>query len=145
MNIYTRNGDFGSTTTIQGNVISKASLLMELQGTIDEVNSFTGLLQSQLNSVASSVKPIATEPVSHVLKELKQIQHQLFLIGSDISENFTTPRITDVHVTGLEDAIDRMLAYTGELHHFLYLSGATATTTTHCLRSITRRSERVFV
>lgn len=145
MNIYTRNGDFGTTTNLQGNAVSKGSHLMELQGSIDEVNSFTGLLRSQLTGVAPRVNPIAKEPFTTLLEELKSVQHQLFLIGSDISEGFILSRISDQHVIDLEHAIDRMLSYTGELHQFIYLSGPVVTTTAHCLRSITRRAERAFV
>ena len=145
MNIYTRNGDFGTTTNLQGEPISKGSLLMELQGSVDEVNSFTGLLRAQLDLIVPTINPIATEAIGQLLEELKFVQYQLFVIGTDITQDFSSPSITPEHVTDLELAIDRMLAYTGELHHFLYLSGGVAATTAHCLRSITRRTERVFV
>lgn len=145
MNIYTRNGDFGLTTTIHGEPISKSSPLIELQGAIDEVNSFTGLLRSLLTKHHQEVQPSALEGIRLLMDELKDIQHQLFTIGSDLSGQFNEVRISDAHITDLENAIDRMLESTGELHHFLYLSGHEAATTAHCLRSITRRCERDFV
>lgn len=140
MNIYTRNGDFGFTTDINGQSVSKASPLMALQGTVDEVNSFLGLLRSKLASLSNPI-----ESTTLLEDELKLIQEHLFYIGSDISSNFAQTSITDAHVTFLENAIDGMLLKTGELHSFLYLSGIEAATTAHCLRSITRRCERVFV
>ncbi len=143
MNIYTKNGDMGMTKNFLGEAVSKGSQILELQGTVDEVNSFTGLLISKiLENTDGATSP---DPLRLVVEELKAIQKDLFILGSDIATGFTQSSIPYTRVTDLENSIDSMLNSTGELHRFLYLAGHETATTAHCLRSITRRCERVYV
>jgi len=139
MNIYTRNGDFGYTSDLNGQKISKASIKLDLQGTIDEVNAAIGYLRALIQ------KSDQGDLLSNNNLALHDIQFKLFQIGSDISADFQASRLTAQDVTGLEEGIDHMLATTGELHHFLCLSGTEATSWCHTVRSITRRAERLFV
>lgn len=139
MNIYTRNGDFGYTTDLNGDKISKASTKLDLQGTVDEVNAAIGHLRALLK------KSDNWEQFRDTDIALKKIQFRLFEMGADISSNFATTRFSPEDVTGLEEGIDAMLAHTGELHHFLCLSGTEAATWSHTARSMARRAERLFV
>ena len=48
MRIYTKTGDKGSTSLIGGTKVPKSHLRIESYGTVDELNSFLGLLNDQL-------------------------------------------------------------------------------------------------
>lgn len=143
MKIYTRKGDFGQTSTFDGELISKGSTLIELQGTIDEVNSQIGYLRSliQKNGNDHRYKRL----VDLLLDELMEVQRSLFRIGVDITNGFTTKHITEADVKDLEHSIDTMNFKTGELESFIYLSGHECATYAHVARSTIRRSERTFV
>jgi len=46
MKIYTKKGDKGETSLVSGRKISKADLLIESYGTVDELNTHVGMLSS---------------------------------------------------------------------------------------------------
>jgi len=143
MKIYTRKGDFGQTTTIKGELISKGSTLIELQGTIDEVNSQIGHLRSLVKKSGNNHRYKIV--IDILLDTLMDVQHSLFEVGVDITSEFTTKHITDANVKDLEHCIDTMNFKTGDLQNFIYLSGDESATFAHITRSTIRRSERVFV
>lgn len=145
MNIYTRKGDFGQTTNVQGESLSKSSPLLSLQGTIDEVNSCIGHLRSLMKKSATSLDGSSAHSLQKLDTSLKERQFQLYLIGTDISNNFVTQQISPEMTTHLEEQIDSMLLATGELRDFIYLSGHESATYAHVLRSVIRRAEREFV
>lgn len=72
MKIYTKTGDSGTTSLVGGTRISKADLKIETYGTVDELNSWIGLVRDQ--AINESRKDI-----------LKEIQDRLFTIGSDLA------------------------------------------------------------
>ena len=56
MKIYTRKGDSGHTSLIDGDIVNKHNLSVDAYGTIDELNSFLGLLRVlEINNCYSSV------------------------------------------------------------------------------------------
>ncbi len=140
MHIYTRNGDFGFTTTLNGNKISKSHPRLQLQGGIDEINSQIGHLRSLIHNNLVSFPRLNGLDVT-----LKELQHLLFKLGTSVTSNFEIPYLTDDHVKTLETHIDRMSDETGRLKSFIYLSGHETATYAHVLRSTTRRIERDFV
>jgi len=80
MNIYTKKGDQGITSTLTGEKVSKASLQIELQGGVDEVNSQIGYLRSLIHKGEAKTKGLQEK--KSMDKELKQIQFCLFQMGS---------------------------------------------------------------
>lgn len=142
LHIYTRKGDFGTTTNIEGESISKAGSLIELQGGIDEINSQLGYLRSLIGKNFN-------HPSGRKLKGLdqnfKEIQYLLFRIGANVTSKFQAPFVTEKQVKVLEDNIDQMVITTGKVSSFIYLSGHETATYCHVLRSTTRRVERDFV
>ncbi|HXO76672.1 MAG TPA: ATP:cob(I)alamin adenosyltransferase, partial [Puia sp.] len=64
MRIYTKTGDKGSTSLIGGTKVPKSHLRIESYGTVDELNSFIGLLNDQLASAGSQATPSSTTPPS---------------------------------------------------------------------------------
>lgn len=143
MKIYTRKGDFGQTSTFNGDSISKGSNLIELQGTIDEVNSHIGHLRSLVLKGGNDHRYRIL--IDMLLDELMDVQHSLFNIGVDITNGFTTTYLTEDKVKALERCIDNMTMKTGVLNSFIYLSGHESATFAHVTRSTIRRSERAFV
>jgi len=140
MHIYTRNGDFGETTTLNGSKISKAHPRIELQGGIDEINSHIGYVRSQLGKDQKDQKNF-----QHVDIQLKELQYILFKLGTTITSDFTIKFIEQDHIKMLENHIDQMTDYTGKLDSFIYLSGHELATYCHITRSLVRRVERVFI
>lgn len=143
MKIYTRKGDFGQTSTFKGELISKGSNLIELQGTIDEVNSQVGHLRSLVLIGGNDHRYKIL--IDILLDKLMNIQQSLFRLGVDVTNGFTTQHITSEDIKDLEHCIDTMNMKTGSLQNFIYLSGHESATFAHLTRSTIRRSERVFV
>src|ERR1700730_16632192 len=100
--IYTKTGDNGSTGLIGGTKVPKSHLRIEAYGTVDELNSFIGLLTDHLNA-AGTVTPL-----------LKEIQDRLFTIGSSLAcdpdkePRLKIPDLKEEDLTLLEKEMDRM-------------------------------------
>jgi cob(I)alamin adenosyltransferase len=138
MTIYTKKGDAGTTSTVNGEKISKSSQLLELQGSVDEVNAGIGYL------ISICCETMIGKEIKHVVDMLRDIQYALFRIGTDVSSNFTKDLLEENEVVLLEKEIDFMESKTGSLTNFIYYSGTQASTYTQVIRSVTRRAERVF-
>lgn len=79
MKIYTKTGDTGTTSLFGGKRVSKADLRIETYGTVDELNSWIGLVRDQpVNEKRQSV--------------LIEIQDRLFTIGSLLATGQATPK-----------------------------------------------------
>ena len=70
--IYTKTGDLGKTSLIGGTKVPKSHIRIESYGTVDELNSFIGLVSDQITHEHSKVI-------------LKEIQDRLFTIGSSLA------------------------------------------------------------
>ena len=137
MKIYTKTGDKGQTSLIGGVRVPKYHLRIESYGTIDELNSFIGLVRDQ-------------EVDKHDKEVLKEIQDRLFTIGSSLASDpeksrMKIPELRREDVELLEMEIDRMNEKLPELKHFILPGGNTAVSFCHAARSICRRAERVTV
>ena len=134
MKIYTRKGDSGNTLLIDGKIVYKHNLSVAAYGTIDELNSFLGLLKDYIND----------EKIKDVLNN---IQLKLFSIGSilasgenqNISEKV---KIEKKDVEYIELEIDRLNEYLPELKNFIIPGGHKISSYSHVCRSICRRAER---
>jgi cob(I)alamin adenosyltransferase len=133
--IYTKGGDRGQTSLIGGTRVGKNNLRIEAYGTIDELNAFTGLLSTY-----------ALEE-SDVLF-LKEIQHKLFNIGSNLATDLDKTSLHRASVIDagdiqqLEEEIDRMDDELPELNNFVLPGGSAAGAAAHICRTVTRRAER---
>ncbi len=129
--IYTRKGDEGYTT-LGDNRISKDDLLVEALGTVDELNSFIGVVISQ---------PIKNKSIE---ERLTQTQHHLFDLGGELH----LPQhivITEAHVTELEKWLDEWNNTLPPLTEFVLPRGNPACAFCHVARTVCRRAERCIV
>lgn len=135
MKIYTKTGDNGTTRLVDGTTVAKHSPRVEAYGTVDELNSYLGVVLSEVSDY------------SDVSNSLLNIQHHLFRIGSLVAtekkETFLTlPQIESSHIEFLEKQIDTMTAQLPPLKNFILPSGHKTIATTHFARALSRRAER---
>jgi cob(I)alamin adenosyltransferase len=140
--IYTKTGDKGFTTNLLNKKYSKADIEMELQGGIDEINANIGFLRSLLKSNESN-HDINT--MTHLDDMLKKVQYHLYLVGIEISTEFTEVYVAEDEIKFLEEEIDFMVDKTEPMKSFIYYSGNKAAAFSHTIRTMVRRVERVFV
>lgn len=134
MKIYTKKGDQGTTSLYGGKKLSKADLRIEAYGTIDELNSFVGLLMTEIGK-------------SHYeYSLLSEVQQNLFVIGSilasDPDKDLPLPDMEEADVTKLEQAMDIMDEHLDPLKSFILPGGTISNSYAHVCRTITRRAER---
>ena len=134
MKIYSKKGDKGKTSLIGGKVVDKHNLSVDAYGTIDELNSFLGLLKDYIND----------DKITFVLNN---IQLKLFSIGSLLAsvenQNMSEKvNIGEKDVKGIESNIDNMNDQLPELKNFIIPGGHKVSSYCHVCRSICRRAER---
>lgn len=136
--IYTRIGDGGNTALIGGTKVPKNDLRIETYGTVDELNSWIGMVNDQL----------ANAEYKNLLKE---IQDRLFTIGSALAtdtEKEVKMQLPDLHTTDvatLENQIDFMTEQLPEMKSFILPGGHVAISSIHIARCVCRRAERLAV
>lgn len=147
--IYTRTGDKGKTSLIGGARVSKAHIRLEAYGTLDELNSFIGLLRHDASEELSRV-PSAHSSLSRIEELLSEIQVDLFNVGShlaceDKEMRTKLPSVGDVHIKDLELAMDEFSAELQPLKNFILPGGSRSASLAHVARTICRRAERACV
>ena len=137
--VYTRRGDGGLTSLVGGQRVRKDHSRIECYGTVDELNSFVGLVLDSVNQA----------PELHELGAiLKRVQHELFNAGSILATlpedvHPKQPRVTDAEVAQLEHEIDRMNEDLPALRSFVLPGGSRVNAELHICRTICRRAERL--
>ncbi len=136
--IYTKTGDTGSTSLIGGLRVYKNHIRIESYGTVDELNSYIGMV----NDLAKN------EEISN---QLREIQDRLFTIGSELATDpgkdvkMKLPDLHDTDITWLEERIDEMNEHLPEMRSFILPGGNIASSTCHVARCVCRRAERLCV
>ncbi|WP_149275282.1 cob(I)yrinic acid a,c-diamide adenosyltransferase [Pareuzebyella sediminis] len=137
MKIYTKTGDDGSTALIGGKRVKKHHIRIESYGTVDELNSWLGLIRDQEIDESSQT-------------DLVYLQNRLFIIGALLAtdpkkkENRSTlPKLEATDVEWLERRIDQMTENLAPLTHFILPGGHTIVSYCHIARTVCRRAERI--
>ena len=136
--IYTKTGDKGGTSLIGGVRVPKSHVRIESYGTVDELNSYIGMVSDMCGNEA-------------IITELREIQDRLFTIGSALATNpdkevkMKLPGLFEKDVEWLESCIDKMNEVLPEMRSFILPGGNLASSTTHVARCICRRAERICV
>ncbi len=146
--IYTKVGDKGLTFLANGTKVPKYHLRIEAYGTIDELNSFTGLLRDQLHLMEQhKVMP----RIGELLQRLRRIQNELFDVGGELAtpkDSLDTLRqqvVTHESVSLLEKEIDEYNDLLEPLANFILPGGHQANAMAHVVRTVCRRAERAVV
>ncbi|MBX2905071.1 MAG: cob(I)yrinic acid a,c-diamide adenosyltransferase [Taibaiella sp.] len=136
--IYTKTGDKGGTSLIGGVRVPKSHIRIESYGTVDELNSFIGMV----NDMAANAE---------ITEWLREIQDRLFTVGSVLATDpgkdvkMKLPDLHETDVTWLEDRIDAMNEVLPEMRSFILPGGNLASSTCHVARCVCRRAERICV
>jgi cob(I)alamin adenosyltransferase len=137
MKIYTKTGDQGTTSLFGGQRVSKAELRIDTYGTVDELNSFVGLLRDQ--------------EVNHKRKKfLEAIQDRLFTIGSILAtepgnSKVKIPSLNEEDIVLLEQEMDKMDEVLPPMKFFVLPGGHPSVSFGHVARTVCRRAERLTI
>jgi cob(I)alamin adenosyltransferase len=137
MKIYTKTGDQGSTSLFGGKRVLKSDLRIDTYGTVDELNSWIGVLRDQpINQNRSSV--------------LVEIQDRLFTIGSILATEpgntkVKIPALSESDITFLEKEMDAMDAVLPPMKFFVLPGGHQTISFGHVARTVCRRAERLVI
>ena len=137
MKIYTKTGDQGETSLFGGERVKKTHSSIKAYGTVDELNSWIGLIKDNMNS---NEGPFLTN-----------IQKQLFTIGSYLATGNNSKMMTHLPplsadpTTELEKAIDEIQQNLPEMKNFILPGGSTLSSYCHVARCVCRRAERLTI
>lgn len=137
MKIYTKTGDNGTTALFGGKRVPKSDLRIDAYGTVDELNSYIGLLRDQ--------------EVNHNRKDvLIEVQDRLFTAGSILATEpgntkVKVPALQEGDITYLEKEIDAMDAQLPPMKHFVLPGGHVSISFGHVARTVCRRAERLVI
>ena len=135
MKIYTKTGDRGTTSLVGGTRVPKTHIRLEAYGTVDELNSHLGLLDTYLLDEKDKCF-------------LRQVQDRLFAVGSHLAtdrektELRAASVITPEQVEAVEREIDRLDALLPPLSAFVLPGGSRGAAVCHICRTVCRRAER---
>jgi cob(I)alamin adenosyltransferase len=142
--IYTKTGDKGTTALFGGTRVPKHHIRIDTYGTVDELNSWIGLIRDQ--EIGAPLK-----------SALNRIQHELFTLGAILAtdpakaklksgkDRLNIALIEASHVTQLELEIDQMETDLPQMTHFILPGGHTTVSYCHIARTVCRRAERQAV
>ncbi|WP_299620163.1 cob(I)yrinic acid a,c-diamide adenosyltransferase [uncultured Tenacibaculum sp.] len=144
MKIYTKTGDKGTTALFGGTRVPKDHLRIESYGTVDELNSYIGLIRDQ-------------EVDEITRNSLLKIQDELFTVGAMLAtppeketlkngkERLNIPKVNNETITFLETEMDRMNDLLPPMTHFVLPGGHQTVSFCHIARCVCRRAERLSV
>ena len=142
MKVYTKTGDSGTTALFGGTRVPKHHIRIDSYGTVDELNSFLGLIRDQ---------DIQQEYKDTIIK----IQSDLFTIGAILAtdpekatlksgkERLNIEKISADDITSLEQEMDKMEASLSPMTHFVLPGGHQTVSFCHIARCVCRRAERL--
>lgn len=135
--LYTATGDKGQTSLVGGKRVEKDDIRLEAYGTVDELNSFIGLLDN-LHNIPGELK-----------ESLRVIQNKLFNIGAylatELPPGAPAAGLDEDDIRNLERLIDTLDAELPPLTRFVLPGGSRISSISHICRTVTRRCERRIV
>ena len=134
LKIYTKTGDKGQTSLLGGTRVPKHNIRIEAYGTVDELNSWIGLLRDSIND-------------KHVGTILIEVQDRLFTMGSSLASDpvkskVKIPHLSEDDITIFEKEIDAMDAQLPPMKNFVLPGGHITVSHCHIARCVCRRAER---
>lgn len=137
MKIYTKTGDKGTTALIGGKRTLKSDDRLNAYGTVDELNSFLGLLRTKLTDEGERIM-------------IFEIQNSLFSVGANLAtapgtELIEAAKINPIWIENLEKAIDKLDEALPAIKSFIIYGENESSAVCHVCRAITRRAERATI
>ncbi|WP_339628120.1 cob(I)yrinic acid a,c-diamide adenosyltransferase [uncultured Maribacter sp.] len=142
MKIYTKTGDDGTTGLFGGTRVPKHHIRIDSYGTVDELNSWIGLIRDQdIDSIYR--------------QQLIAIQEHLFTVGAVLAtdpekevlkngeQRLKITKVGSEEIEFLEHAIDEMDNQLPQMTHFILPGGHTTVSYCHIARTVCRRAERI--
>lgn len=138
MKIYTKTGDKGETSLVEGTRVKKYHPRIEAYGTLDELNSHIGLALAHMDH----------DKYCSIKEWLRDVQHHIFNFGSHLAcDNENTrqqlPNLNNEQVAFLETTIDHCQKQLTPLKNFILPGGSISASSLHVARTIARRAERL--
>ncbi|MFN8371094.1 MAG: cob(I)yrinic acid a,c-diamide adenosyltransferase [Bacteriovoracaceae bacterium] len=140
--VYTKTGDKGETSLVNGKRVNKFDPRIDLYGDVDELNSYLGLLIANLKNIENG--KMFTSEIDYLIK----MQSSMFNIGSFIAcesearEKFKIKNVTPDLIAEMEKKIDLMDVQLKPLSNFVLPGGNISSAMAHILRTTTRKIER---
>lgn len=128
--VYTGRGDRGRTDLSSGERVSKSSERIEAYGTVDELNSLTGLCRSYTEDKED---------------ELEEVQNELHILQAELANREPDVKISQENIDELEDLCDYYQNECPPLRSFVLAGGTETAAHLHTARSVARRAERRIV
>lgn len=133
MKIYTKAGDKGTTGLFTGERVPKDSLRVEAYGTVDETDAALGVARSLCEW-------------DDVKKSIYTVQKFLWTLMAELaSSGEQAGRVTQEHVSKLEEEIDSYQAQLQPLTHFIISGDDRGSAALNHARTVARRAERLAV
>ena len=135
--IYTKTGDKGTTSLVGGQRVNKDDLRLEAYGSVDELNSFLGLLKTKLSGEEKTL--------------IHDIQNTLMVIGANLATDRTATKLPDSakisieKIEKLEQMIDIMDEKLSKINNFIIYGEEETSATCHVCRAVSRRAERAII
>lgn len=135
MKVYTRTGDGGMTSLVGGQRVSKTCARLESYGTVDELNSFIGLLITYCTD-------------EHDRTFLIDVQNTLFVLGGYLATDNSSREVRSFNIVtpemvgNIEKQIDAINTTLPPFRHFILPGGGRAASVCHVCRTVCRRAER---
>ena len=134
--IYTRSGDEGDTSLVDGKRVRKDAARVAAYGDVDELNAWIGMCR-------------ASGATGELDDALSFLQHRLFNCSSNLAtppgSAFEPTRTTDEDIAVLERAIDHFQAEAGDIEAFILSGGCPLAAALHVARTVCRRAERSVI
>jgi cob(I)alamin adenosyltransferase len=136
MKVYTKTGDKGQTSLFGGKRVPKHDIRIDAYGTVDELNSYIGLIRDQDIDKKS-------------IETLIEVQDRLFTLGSILATEpgntkVKVPQLHPQDILLLENEIDAMNEHLPEMRSFVLPGGHTTVSFCHVTRCVCRRAERLI-
>ena len=135
--IYTKGGDKGTTSLMGGSRVPKYDDRIHAYGTLDELNSFLGLIRDfgiapEYKNIIIGIQNFIFTAEAYLASENKKSAERL-------------PELSEDDITLLEKEIDRMNDDLPELKSFILPGGHPLVSYCHISRTICRRAERLVI
>ncbi|BBB90070.1 MAG TPA: cob(I)yrinic acid a,c-diamide adenosyltransferase [Methylomusa anaerophila] len=132
--IYTKTGDKGTTSLLDGTRVRKNSPRVESYGTIDELNSLLGFGKHFIHN-------------KDIVEKIHTVQKELFSVASALADpqgkTYTSP-LGEAEIVRFETWIDEYVKLMNPAPKFIVPGSCQASGILHVARTVCRRAERVM-